>query len=153
MFAIARGLNISTEAVSIDVLNRYSDVTVSSTEARLLLASLTNQGIVVNYPNTTQLDLERVATRAEVAVLVYQALYSMGYVARIDSPYVVQDTTVVTDVGSETSVESSSTNPSRPPRQNCNQGIGNGAEGCDPGNSSPHGGSNDEGGRTPGNRP
>lgn len=34
-------------------------------------------------------------------------------------------------------------------RRNCNQGIGNGPEGCDPGNSSPHGGSNDEGGRSP----
>ncbi|AFZ17860.1 hypothetical protein [Allocoleopsis franciscana] len=41
----------------------------------------------------------------------------------------------------------------KPRRQNCNQGIGNGAEGCDLGNSSPRGGSNDEGGRTPGNRP
>ncbi|HEY9621906.1 MAG TPA: hypothetical protein V6C78_16230 [Crinalium sp.] len=36
-------------------------------------------------------------------------------------------------------------------RRHCNQGIGNGAEGCDPGNSHPHGGSNDETGRTPGN--
>ncbi|MGF1495888.1 MAG: hypothetical protein ACFB8W_03565 [Elainellaceae cyanobacterium] len=34
-------------------------------------------------------------------------------------------------------------------RRNCNQGIGNGAEGCDPGNSRPHGGSNDETGRQP----
>ncbi|MEB3337373.1 MAG: hypothetical protein VKJ46_07930 [Leptolyngbyaceae bacterium] len=34
-------------------------------------------------------------------------------------------------------------------RRNCNQGIGNGSEGCDPGKSRPHGGSNDEGGRTP----
>ncbi len=37
-------------------------------------------------------------------------------------------------------------------RRHCNQGIGNGSEGCDPGNSRPHGGSNDEGGRTPGGR-
>ncbi|MBE9065927.1 hypothetical protein IQ260_04605 [Leptolyngbya cf. ectocarpi LEGE 11479] len=37
-------------------------------------------------------------------------------------------------------------------RRNCNQGIGNGPEGCDPGNSRPHGGSNDEGGRRPGRR-
>ncbi|MBD2071261.1 hypothetical protein H6F93_27735 [Leptolyngbya sp. FACHB-671] len=37
-------------------------------------------------------------------------------------------------------------------RRNCNQGIGNGSEGCDPGNSRPHGGSNDENGRTPGGR-
>ncbi|NJO75074.1 MAG: hypothetical protein HC833_15690 [Leptolyngbyaceae cyanobacterium RM1_406_9] len=34
-------------------------------------------------------------------------------------------------------------------RRNCNQGIGNGTEGCDPGNSPPRGGSNDETGRTP----
>ncbi len=35
-------------------------------------------------------------------------------------------------------------------RVHYNQGIGNGAEGGDPGNSHPHGGSNDETGRTPG---
>lgn len=40
----------------------------------------------------------------------------------------------------------------KPGKRHCNQGIGNGAEGCDPGNSRPHGGSNDEGGRRPGNR-
>jgi hypothetical protein len=33
-----------------------------------------------------------------------------------------------------------------------NQGIGNGTEGGDPGKSQPHGGSNDEDGRTPGQR-
>lgn len=33
------------------------------------------------------------------------------------------------------------------PKRHCNQGIGNGSEGCDPGNSHPHGGSNDEGSR------
>jgi len=32
----------------------------------------------------------------------------------------------------------------------CNQGVGNGAEGCDPGNSDHHNGSNDENGGTPG---
>ncbi len=35
-------------------------------------------------------------------------------------------------------------------KRRCNQGIGNGSEGCDPGNSRPRGGSNDEGGRKPG---
>ncbi len=33
----------------------------------------------------------------------------------------------------------------------CNQGVGNGAEGCDPGNSNNNHGSNDENGGTPGN--
>lgn len=32
-------------------------------------------------------------------------------------------------------------------RRHCNQGIGNGSEGCDPGHSRPHGSSNDEGRR------
>ncbi len=31
----------------------------------------------------------------------------------------------------------------KPRKRPCNQGIGNGSEGCDPGNSRPHGGSND----------
>ncbi len=35
-------------------------------------------------------------------------------------------------------------------KRHCNQGIGNGSEGCDPGNSHPHGGSNDEEGHKPG---
>ncbi|MEH1834236.1 MAG: hypothetical protein V7L29_19725 [Nostoc sp.] len=38
------------------------------------------------------------------------------------------------------------------PRRYCNQGIGNGAEGCDPDNSHFQGGSQDEGGSTPGNK-
>jgi hypothetical protein len=33
----------------------------------------------------------------------------------------------------------------------CNQGVGNGFEECDPGNSNNHNPSNDEGGGTPGN--
>jgi len=36
-------------------------------------------------------------------------------------------------------------------RSKCNQGVGNGAEGCDPGNSIHHNSSNDENGGTPGN--
>lgn len=38
----------------------------------------------------------------------------------------------------------------KPDKCHYNQGIGNGSEGGDPGKSRPHGGSNDEGGRTPG---
>jgi outer membrane murein-binding lipoprotein Lpp len=60
-----------------------------------------------------------------------------------------QTETEVNQTQTETEVEGDRNKP----RQNCNQGIGNGAEGCDPGNSRPRGGSNDEGGRTPGNRP
>jgi hypothetical protein len=102
MLAIARGLNISVDDDALELLDDYSDATISSTEARLLIAALASEGIIVNYPNVQELALDRVATRAEVAVLVYQALYSMGYVARIDSPYGVRDTRLVTDITAET---------------------------------------------------
>jgi hypothetical protein len=39
----------------------------------------------------------------------------------------------------------------RPKHRHCDQGVGNGSEGCDPGNSNNHNGSNDEGGGSPGN--
>ena len=39
----------------------------------------------------------------------------------------------------------------RPSRERCNQGVGNGPEGCDPGNSNHRHSSNDEDGGTPGN--
>jgi len=41
--------------------------------------------------------------------------------------------------------------PTKTPKPKCNQGIGNGPEGCDPGNSNNHNPSNDENGQTPGN--
>lgn len=41
--------------------------------------------------------------------------------------------------------------PGRPSREKCNQGVGNGPEGCDPGNSNHRLSSNDEDGETPGN--
>ncbi|MGB3760180.1 MAG: S-layer homology domain-containing protein, partial [Rivularia sp. (in: cyanobacteria)] len=75
--------------------------------------------------------------------------------ADISSNYAVGQTQEAAELEQIAEMEQSdNTNVSRTkkPKQNCNQGIGNGAEGCDPGNSRPHGGSNDEGGRTPGGR-
>lgn len=157
LLAIANGFDLSTDEASLAILSDYEGVSVSSAEVQLLLAALAQDGIVVNYPNARDFDLDRVATRAEVAVMVYQTLYSLGYVQYIESPYTIRGTTVVTDIEAETieaetNVQSETGNRVTPNRQNCNQGIGNGAEGCDPGNSRPHGGSNDEGGRTPGGR-
>ena len=40
--------------------------------------------------------------------------------------------------------------PPPPPRLKCNQGVGNGPEGCDPGNSNNQNSSNDENGGVPG---
>ncbi|MDZ8081889.1 MAG: S-layer homology domain-containing protein [Nostoc sp. DcaGUA01] len=148
LVALAQGLNYQSSGSTDTILSVYSDATNISREHRSLIAALTQRGIVVNYPNVNLLNAERVATRSEVSALLYQALSSTGQVSNISSQYVVgqQQQEVAVEETTETS-----TKPDRE-RRHCNQGIGNGAEGCDPGNSRPHGGSNDEGGRTPGNR-
>ncbi|MBC1221244.1 S-layer homology domain-containing protein [Nostoc sp. UCD121] len=148
LVALAQGLNYKTSSSTDTILSVYSDATTIRREYRSLIAALTQRGIVVNYPNVKLLNVERVATRSEVSALLYQALSSTGQVANISSQYVVgqQQQQVAAEEQTETSTEGVK------PRRHCNQGIGNGSEGCDPGNSHPHGGSNDEGGRTPGNK-
>lgn len=148
LVALARGLNYQSSGSTDTILSVYSDATSIRSEYRSLIAALTQRGIVVNYPNVNLLNVERVATRSEVSALLYQALSSTGQVANISSQYVVgqQQQQVAVEEQTETSTEGVK------PRRHCNQGIGNGSEGCDPGNSHPHGGSNDEGGRTPGKK-
>jgi hypothetical protein len=142
LYTLARGLKLSTVDNIASLLSTYTDVSSSSTANQALLAALTEEGIVVNYPDVRSLNLERITTRAEVAAFIYQTLVSLSGVAPIASPYIVPGSTVVT-YGDRTPPTAEGDRV----RRNCNQGIGNGAEGCDPGNSRPHGGSNDEGAR------
>ncbi|MEH1869502.1 MAG: S-layer homology domain-containing protein [Nostoc sp.] len=142
LVALAQRLNYQATGSTDTILSVYSDANTIRPEYRSLIAALTQRGIVVNYPNVNLLNAEQVATRSEVSALIYQALSSTGKVANISSQYVVGQQQVAT----EDSMERVK------PRRHCNQGIGNGAEGCDPGNSRPYGGSNDEGGRTPGKK-
>jgi hypothetical protein len=175
MVALTQGLDYSFNGSSETLLGFYGDATSIPANYRNLIAAATQRGIVVNYPNVKSLSLNTVATRAEVAAFIYQALVSTGEVTAISSPYVVMtdastgqvttgtvmetQTQTQTQTGTQTETQTGTQRevqrgdrPERPRRQNCNQGIGNGAEGCDPGNSRPRGGSNDEGGRTPGGR-
>ncbi|MEH2095552.1 S-layer homology domain-containing protein [Nostoc sp.] len=146
LVALAQRLNYQASGYTDTILSVYSDANTIPREYRSLIAALTQRGIVVNYPDVKLLNAEQVATRSEVSALLYQALSSTGKVANISSEYVVGQQQVAVDGQTETSAQRIK------PRRHCNQGIGNGAEGCYPGNSHPHGGSNDEGGRTPGNR-
>ncbi|HEY9652814.1 MAG TPA: S-layer homology domain-containing protein, partial [Coleofasciculaceae cyanobacterium] len=165
LVALTKGLNYTYTGSTDSILRFYSDVNAIPASYRTLIAAATQQGIVVNYPNVKSLSLNTVATRAEVAAFIYQALVSTGEMTAISSPYVVggeMGTVELNQTGGQTinqtgggminQGETEVEGDRNKPRQNCNQGIGNGAEGCDPGNSRPHGGSNDEGGRTPGNR-
>ena len=150
--ALAKGLNYTSSSSSIEqILSVYRDASAIPAEARSLVAAATERGIVVNYPNSNTCSPNKVATRAEVAAFLYQAMVNKGEATEISSPYIVGEKAKFRETGEMREVGGG--DREKPRRQNCNQGIGNGAEGCDPGNSSPRGGSNDEGGRTPGNRP
>ena len=63
-----------------------------------------------------------------------------------------QDVTITgtTTTGCQTSSGPGAGDGPRPEHEKCNQGVGNGSEGCDPGNSNNRHGSNDERGGTPG---
>ncbi|WP_413200945.1 S-layer homology domain-containing protein [Nostoc piscinale] len=146
LLSLARGLNYTFSGSTESILAAYSDATTIRSDVRNAIAALTERGIVVNYPNVQTLNADKVATRAEVAALIYKALVSTGEAVEINSQYAVEQTQ------QQAELEESNTTATRKLRRHCNQGIGNGSEGCDPGNSHPHGGSNDEGGRTPGRR-
>ncbi|WP_072620015.1 S-layer homology domain-containing protein [Spirulina major] len=153
---LVRGLGYSYTQSTDSLVNLFSDFNQVPTTVRPAIAAAIMNGLVINNPNTQTLNLSQIATRADVAVLVYQALVSTRQVTAITSPYVIDMNQITTiEQTTETNTIETNTNTdtnTRPARQNCNQGIGNGSEGCDPGNSRPHGGSNDEGGRTPGNK-
>ncbi|ARV59903.1 S-layer protein [Nostocales cyanobacterium HT-58-2] len=125
LLGFARGLNYTVSGSPAAILTAYADARTIRSDVRNAIAALTERGIVVSYPDVQSLNPEKVATRAEVCTLLYKALVSTGTVVDIYSQYAV----------------------GQPKKLHCNQGIGNGSEGCDPGKSQPHGGSNDEGGR------
>ncbi|WP_052754527.1 S-layer homology domain-containing protein [Calothrix sp. 336/3] len=143
LIALAKGLNYTVTGSTERILTAYTDATSIRSDVRSAIAALTERGIVVNYPNVQSLNPGKVATRAEVSALIYKALVSTGTVTDISSEYTVGKSAEQAAVEEENETKT---------RRHCNQGIGNGSEGCDPGNSRPHGGSNDETGRTPGNK-
>lgn len=171
---LAQGLNItevSSEQTIDEILSIFDDADEIPTQYRVVIAALVERGILVNYPQVRSLNLTQVVSRSEACAFMYQTLAYLGRVESIQSNYIVnnvnftglqliqlnqtQTTTTTTTTETRTNVDvdvDADVDRDRDRRQNCNQGIGNGAEGCDPGNSAPHGGSNDEGGRTPGGR-
>lgn len=88
LLAIANGLEIPkmTNSAAQSVLSNYNDF-ASLGDAELLLASLVQEGIFVDASNSNRLNLNQPITRAEVAVLVYQALASLGSVESVPSDY------------------------------------------------------------------
>ncbi|MDJ0795230.1 MAG: S-layer homology domain-containing protein [Calothrix sp. MO_167.B12] len=72
-----------------DVLLRYSDRSQIPAYAQTAVATGTVQKIIVNFPNPKLLQPSQIATRAEVAAMVYQALVATGRSGAINSPHIV----------------------------------------------------------------
>ncbi|MEH2182962.1 DUF1565 domain-containing protein [Nostoc sp.] len=84
--SLVNGLGLP--AVDCDVLEIYSDRHTIPDYARTAVATATQWGIVVNYPDPKMLVPLRSITRAEVAAMVYQALVAIGRTSVIKSVYV-----------------------------------------------------------------
>lgn len=79
----AQALVILTKALkntdpNLTGLDRYSDAAAVPDWAKDSLARAANAGIIVNFPNASIIDPNRVSTRGEVAALMYQTLYQLG---------------------------------------------------------------------------
>lgn len=95
LVSLVNGINLSATATTPTVLNTYfQDASQIPDYARDSVAAATEKRIVVNYPNVAYLNPNEVATRADAAAFIYQALVSTGAVPPLDpsaiaSQYVV----------------------------------------------------------------
>ncbi|MFK0734590.1 MAG: S-layer homology domain-containing protein [Gloeotrichia echinulata IR180] len=85
--SIVNGLKMS--GGNPNVLSVYSDRAQIPSYANNAVAVATQKLLVVNYPDTEQLEPLKEMTRAEVAALIYQALVGTGVEKAIPSPYIV----------------------------------------------------------------
>ncbi|HEY9675784.1 MAG TPA: S-layer homology domain-containing protein [Waterburya sp.] len=72
-----------------DIVLFYSDRAQIPSYATEAIAIATQRRLVVNYPQSNQLEPMRDITRAEIAALIYQALVATGRAEAIASPYIV----------------------------------------------------------------
>lgn len=86
--SIVNGLSLSGGEA--DLILKYSDRAEIPSYATQAIATATSNLMIVNYPQPNQLEPMRSITRAEVAVLVYNALVTTNKAPRIDSPYLVR---------------------------------------------------------------
>lgn len=89
LVSLANGLEYQAQGNVESTLQYFNDSTNIAGYARAPIAAATENKIVVNYPNLKFLNPERVATRAQVAAFIYQALVSTNQANAINSQYIV----------------------------------------------------------------
>ncbi|NJR19648.1 MAG: S-layer homology domain-containing protein [Calothrix sp. CSU_2_0] len=89
LVSLANGLEYRAQSNVESTLGYFNDSANISGYARSPIAAATENQIVVNYPNLKFLNPDRVATRAQVAAFIYQALVSTNQASAINSPFIV----------------------------------------------------------------
>ncbi|HEY9800852.1 MAG TPA: family 10 glycosylhydrolase [Leptolyngbyaceae cyanobacterium] len=94
--SLVNGLEMSSK-IKPDLLDRlpqiYQDAASIPAYGRNQIAIATSAGLVASFPNTRLLNFGNAATRADVAVIIYQALLYLGQVEKIPSAYIVVPST------------------------------------------------------------
>lgn len=126
MLGQALGYTEVTSEVSVDeLLSVFADADKIPTEYRVIVASLVEKGVLVNYPTLNQLNLEAFVTRAEACSYIYQAMASKNLVERFYSQYIVDVFGVFQETETVTTVETTTnTSTDIPDRGNDNEGGG-----------------------------
>ncbi len=84
LVALAEGINLAASPATVRRLNAlFSDAQKLPTLARDRIAAVASQGIVVNYPSVRQLNPNQLATRADVAAFLHQALVAIGQLSAL----------------------------------------------------------------------
>lgn len=93
LVSLANGLNYTaSDRNSVQI---YRDAAQIPDYAVASIAAATEQRLVVNYPDVQALRPNQIATRADVAAFIYQALASQNQVATVNSPYIVGQSTPI----------------------------------------------------------
>ncbi|PSR18316.1 hypothetical protein C8255_07970 [filamentous cyanobacterium CCP3] len=87
--ALANGLLLKSSSSATTALKPYKDKSQVPPWALGPLVAATETGLVINYPDRNQLAPNRLASRAEVAVMLHRALVYTGTLQEIPLPYVV----------------------------------------------------------------
>ncbi|MEA5604822.1 S-layer homology domain-containing protein [Nostoc sp. UHCC 0252] len=90
LVALVSGLNLKAPTSPNNILSVYKDAKDIPTYAIGKVAAATTNGLVVNYPNPQILAPNKVASRAEVAAMIHQALVKRGKLEAISSPNIVR---------------------------------------------------------------
>ena len=86
LVSLASGLDLSSPAQTATILNKnFQDAAQIPDYARTDVAAATLNQLVVNYPNTALLNPNQVATRADVAAFLYQALVKQGTLPQLSA--------------------------------------------------------------------